>query len=286
MQNELIAVSDQSVENAGEITYCRITGSIDLDRLAQVWSEAGLPEYLLPKRPSAESSLKTALQSVKCGKRQLLRPLQGITGFALVDETAFADNLDYDTEGMLRAKVVKSPLSEPTLKFQPEDHPLVYPVRQMYERVQNHLQGSQVGAWLWNKLAFDCRAVSLRETGGVYFIPRSELPRWRKFTKAIQQASDVKIFAIPAVCAEEAVDAVFDALMQEVNQQVATIGHNLTSAGKRALSTRRARSELLKSKVEHYESLFSRELPNLKQQIDDLTSDISTASIMLMGECK
>ena len=285
----IFAVSD--VNSAGEITYCRLSGDVDVERLKEVWAQRSLDPALLPPQPTDEYALKRACLESKGGFRVLLRPLQGITGYALVTETADGKDLTYDTDGMLRAYVVYDQTADgpkiPRAVVEPENHPKAKTIRALFEEYRGTISSRLIGGnWLWGKLAALCQSVSLRDTGGVYFIPADCVDRWHVFCEAIEEASLSTIFHIPAVRADEAIFAVLAALQVEAESEIASMAEELSRAddgalGARALRSRAMRSRDVRAKVQHYEKLFERAVPGLQEKIDALDADIASAVLLL-----
>jgi len=289
MKPGIFAVSD--VNSAGEITYCRLSGDVDVDKLREVWEARGLDPALLPDPPTDEYALKRACLESKGNFRVLVRPLQGVAGYALVTETADGQDLKYDTDGMLRAYITydKSDAGQSVSKavVEPKDHPKAKSIRALFEEYRGTLSSRIIGGkWLWGKLAVLCKSVSLRDTGGVYFIPSDCVEQWHAFCDAIEEASLSTIFHIPAVRAEEAIFAVLAALQVEAESEIASMAEELSRAddgalGARALRSRAMRSRDVRAKVQHYEKLFERAVPGLQEKIDALDADIASAVLLL-----
>jgi len=290
---DIIAIS--GLETAGEITYCRLSGDVDLQKLHETWLNHGLPEDLLPSPPTEEFALQRVLEEMKSGYRVLLRKLAGKSGFALVHEEATDEELTYNTSNMLKARIRRQEITDqqgnktiqPVVQVAPKDHPQAEQIREQFEKYRNTMASRVFGGrWLWGRLAGTCKAVSLRESGGIYFIPRDQVDTWHRYCEAIHEAcAGIKIFRIPAVEEEDAVDAVLAAIKAEAEVAVAAIEEEINregdnALGLRALQTRQRRAQEVRSKVAHYESLFSRQLPELQRHIDDLDTEITGAILM------
>lgn len=289
----VIAVTEE-METAGAIVYCRVSGAIHLAELHNAWVQAGLDESLLPAGRTEESALKRAMQELPKGMRKLIRPLDGFTGFALVNEEASGEDLEYDV--MLRARVVYTPpapgTDDPTVcecKVDPADHEFADGIRAGFERHLNALTNNKISAWVWGRLAPACDAVSLRDTGGIYFIPNTHLDEWRKMVETVNTVSDVSFFGIPAMKSEDAVAAILDAISQEAKGVIERIEEELgftgeERLGERALATRETKLYAVRAKVRSYEALLGQALPDLQAKLDDLDADVTAATLIASGD--
>ena len=276
------------VESVGAITYARLVNDIPLEKLYALWVARGFDEKLLPPPATHENTLRRALVATRHGMRTLLRPLEGRNGFALVSETAKDDKLDYDTSKMLRARV-DAPENEPVqLTITPSDHPYATGIRAQFEALQHTISAHSFGSgWLWRYIAPRCQAVSLRDFGGIYFIPRGMLAQWNAWSDTIEEACPgVKIYRIPAVSGAEAIEAVMDSVRAEAEAAIAAINEELLrtgkdALGKRALRNREQRTREVRDKIAHYEGLFEIQLDDLRGQLDSLNTEIGGALLLL-----
>jgi len=292
MQPSIMAIP--GAESVGAITYSRLTNDVSLKRLRELWTERGFAKKMFISPPTAENTLRRALSSARHGLRMLLRPLEGKNGFALVAETAKDDQLDYDIKGMLRARIDYPDASKPeetTLTISPADHPRADGIKARYEELCDTVAATAFGAgWLWRYLAPRCRAVSLRDFGGIYFIPRDMMDQWNAWCDTIEEACPgVKIYRIPAVSGTEALEAIMDSLRLEAETAIASINEELLrtgsdALGKRALKNREQRTREVRDKVAHYENLFQVNLDDLQAQLNSLNTEIGGALLILADD--
>lgn len=292
MQPNIMAVA--GAESVGAITYSRLTNDVPLKRLRELWEKRGFEEKVLISPPTPENTLRRALASARHGLRMLLRPLEGKNGFALVAETAKEDQLDYDIRGMLRARIDYPDAQKPeetTLSISPATHPQAESIKARYAELSDTVAATAFGAgWIWRYLAPRCRAVSLRDFGGIYFIPRDMMDQWNAWCDTIEEACPgVKIYRIPAVSGTEALEAIMDSLRAEAETAIAAINEELLrtgsdALGKRALQNRESRTREVRDKVAHYEKLFQVNLTDLQAQLDSLNTEIAGALLMIADD--
>ena len=286
---EVVAVEQEMAGSAGEITYLGVVGGLPYADLSAAWAAAGLDPDLLPTPPTPLNALKRAMQGVKRSRRVLLHPLGGgIKGFALVTETADGRALDYDLPGIVRAEVKtdeSSGIRSTKCVVEPAGHPITQQIHDEYGKGLNTVANQMIGAWIWGALASRCHAVSLREHGGVYFIPPDRMKEWRTYCDVITSVSEVRVYHVPAMRSDDAVDAILAALNAEAEESIKRMAAEVASTdddalGGRALVTRGRKSKDIRTKVRHYEALFSRALPELQGQLDELDADIATAVLL------
>jgi hypothetical protein len=291
-QPQIMAVA--GAESVGAITYARLTNDVSIKKLRELWTARGFDENLFISAPTAENTLRRALASARHGMRMLLRPLEGKNGFALVAETAKDDQLDYDIQGMLRARIDYPDASHPeqaNLTITPANHTQTNSIRARFEELRDTVAATAFGAgWIWRYLAPRCKSVSLRDFGGIYFIPRDMVDQWDAWCDTIEEACPgVKIYRIPAVSGAEALEAIMDSLRMEAETAIASINEELLKTGtealgKRALRNREAQTREVRNKVAHYERLFQVNLDDLQAQLNSLNTEIAGALLLLADD--
>ncbi len=174
-ETDIIAI-DQHVPRAGTILMWTLSGATDLQDLTAAWLAEGLDRKDLPTPPTPAIALRRALNEQR-DSHTLVRPLtkKGPTGkkvnngFAVVDETARGDD-DLVHDIAFRAKL--DPIGRLLLtggSYAQRDA-----VRDAFDRHGDELATEDMSAWLVGMMPkFD--AVSMRGTGGVYFIPFTRL---------------------------------------------------------------------------------------------------------------
>lgn len=278
----VVAVTNQ-MQATGAIVYCRTSGGIPLAELEAEWHRLGLDPDLLPGGRTEDAALRRALLDVKFGARELVRPLAGSAGLALVDESAQNEDLDYVI--LLRARVVYTPHAPTTVAVDPPDHPRAVALADAFAEHLLKLSNAKISAWIWGILGGHVRTVSLRETGGVYFVPKTTLATWRGMTEAISNVADVKFYEIPAMNSDDAVEAILDAIQAEAEAEINGMAVDLAKTGeealgKRALATREGTARRVRDKVREYETLLGKQLAGLQSKMDTLDADLSAAMLM------
>jgi len=147
-------------------------------------------------------------------------------------------------------------------------------LRATYWHHVEHVSTVDISAWLIRQAAH-CDALSLRDTGGVYFIPRHALDNWRTRADALHGASRCRVLLIPAMNGEEALEAAVQALLDECSAFSAALEQELEAdtLGARALETRGGQAKRLLEKLTRYETLFGKVA---QEVLSDVRTQIET----------
>lgn len=264
---------------AGLQTFWTLTGTIDYDRLAAAWLAAGLDEALLPTPPTPRRALKRALKH-EASKRRLVRPLAESAGYAIVNEDATDDTTSYE----VRATAKLNPVGRPVIESS------VFPADGLQAEVEHHydealaaLSTADVSGWLCN-LAEGLRAVSLRPTGGIYFVPAAHVEEWLRYREVVVGVSGSTIERVPMMAVESVFDAIMHAVQEDLGRVAETLERKLTEAqageiGPRAVATQVREAHEAEAKLAQYEELMGRNLVGLRERLDGLRAALVIAAL-------
>jgi hypothetical protein len=280
MTGDQIVVVDGSDNTAGRIVYGRLSGTIEYETLVDAWKERDLPEEILPKAPTKEYALRRAFRELGA-KRMLVRPLgDDVAGYALVHERASSSALSHEQD--LTGSLAKGSDGELHLTLSPHDHPYAAQVRQRFAEAQDELDTRLFSHWFWKKVIDWVDAVAQRPGGGMYFVPRQRLDDWYKAIEVIKEVSDHKIFSIPAMHCNEAVEAILDAILCESEDMLSKIDSELSAyqkgekaMGSRALKNRVSVCDAATAKLEVYEELLEMKLDSIQERVGNLQAKYS-----------
>lgn len=284
-----LIVTPETVTTAGAISYWRLSGPVRLDALRAAWEGQGLDPELLPAPPSPETAFGRAVRELQ-HKRQLVRPLARRGVWVVVDEQVRPGQVLAHRQ-LLRAVYNPARPSNADLTCidatPDEFRRLEYKIADNYARFRGELDPADISAWLVH-LTSKQNAVSLRDTGGIYFVPRPGVEFWRKVVTAVRSVSAHQLFTIPAMKNSEAIDAISDAvsqeaaaLVEEMDKELAATGDD--ALGERALRTRAAQCRAQLDKVTAYEELLGVKLGAVRERIDQLSANIAHA-VLIAGE--
>jgi hypothetical protein len=253
---------------AGAMVWWRLSGDVSVACITQALASTGI---VPPAAPTEEAALKRALGKFAKGGRKLARKMdERGRRLAVVREMADAgqDDLDYDVE--IRATLEQNSTGGVSLVTRP----YTSEIHDAYEAAKITLTSDDIGLWLVRSAAVRADAVSLREGGGVYFVPAHGLQAWRAVWEAIRSCAGHKAFEIPAFADDDsAVEGILDSLTQAVATGLAQIEAKAEEGlGERAAETQRKRVEDLRARVARYEGVLGAKATHLHEACDRLAA--------------
>lgn len=278
LDGKLIAVTED-VATAGATVWWRLSGDVKRTDLADGLEQAGLPEGWLPEMPSPEVCLRRAVAEQRQSRR-LVRPLKG-HGWAVVEETADENDVEYETQRTVRLDMVGHVAFSPPMLDDLENE-----VCDAYERYLYTLTKSDISTWLVNQVEHSLDSVSLRERGGIYFIPHSQMDRWRQLVHAVTLHTENRLWTLPTLHCDDAVNAVLDAVVTEAEAAIDEMTNELLSGalGQRALETREEACGAMARKIRRYEQLLGCKIEGLNVKLGEIEREITIAALALDAE--
>lgn len=266
---KFIAVPSLPSETAGAIVLWRLSGEVNYTALAAEWEKRGLDARLLPALPSPTVALHRAVEGQR-GPRRLVRPLGGRNGWAVVAEKAEEDDLDYSIQTRVKLDTAHR------IVIDPAEGEMAVSLRAAFDHYLDTLVLGDISEWLCDRVV-GLHAVPLRDTGGVYFIPRSSVADWQRMASALEAASDCVCHEIAALQTAEAVECILDAVAQEVENEAAAMEKEINDLGERGLRNRMEHCEKVEAKIELYEGLLGAKQEALHERLTRLKASIGAA---------
>jgi len=167
----------------------------------------------------------------------------------------------------------------------PEDQDLADAILASARAQEGVLTAMDVSSWLLWVLRHHVQAVSLRERGGFYFVPRDRLPVWRQVVAVVRACSGHRLFEIPAMRTEEAVEAILTAIRDEAAERMAEMEAYLAGeVSTRGLNSWERRLGELQEKLAHYAELLGVALPDLDAKAITLKGAVQAARIVAASQ--
>lgn len=106
---------------------------------------------------------------------------------------------------------------------------------------------------------------TLREAGGIYYVPEQALPVWEQVMAAFQESGGSRVYCVRTVMDTQTVRAVKDAIVSEVCSKAGELTDEITSGslGPTAIENRKAKALALHARVHEYEGILSETLGHL-----------------------
>lgn len=160
-------------------------------------------------------------------------------------------------------------------------------VERFWHYIEN-IASTDVSSWLIAQ-AHECDALSMRDTGGIYFIPRDNLDDWRKRIDALHEHTNCRVHLVPAMNAREALDAVLQSLLDECSAFTDALGNDIVdeNLGARALQNRAEQAKEFLGKLDRYANLLGPiaegRLAQLRDQIETQQHNAVEAALSMGG---
>jgi hypothetical protein len=212
-------------------------------------------------------------------RRRLVRPLANSKGWSIVNEHANGDDLTYEQGVSVKVD------AGGRLTIEPVDSAEAGLISTTYANHLDHLATTDISGLLC-RMVGKSSAVSLRDTGGFYFVPRANLDGWRKVVSVIRSVSAHKVYEMPALASDEAVGAILDAIETEASADVAALEEALDNPklGVRALEGRIDKCGRVEKKVAQYEALLGRSLEHLTEKLASIQARLTEAALAKQAE--
>jgi hypothetical protein len=141
------------------------------------------------------------------------------------------------------------------------------------------LNTDDISAWLTER-AGALGALTLRATGGFYFIPRGRTLLWEDVKKILESVSSNVVYTMHVLHASDAIESVMAALVAEAESQATKIEGEIATLGKRGLGNRAQKVVDLREKVGDYEALLGKHATNLHDRLEHLQAAVAQAILV------
>lgn len=269
------------------------------ERLRQELAAIGLEDYTPCQRTEA-AALKMALEeyaddmladrrkrkgdngeAVKRDKIVQALLSQKDDGFEVVDVTRKEKSNDYVCD--FRAKIVKpSPDAEGVVEIS-YGYANQAKIQSAYEVYRATLGGTAIGGALV-EIVKAMQGVSLKDSGGVYWLPPNKCERWEEIIRAFESAGDNKVYIMRTVMDLQTVRAVSDNIADEVLKANQDLQDEICSGkhGEKAVLNRLEKARGLHKRVRDYENILGKTMQGLHDAL--LVAETASASAVAIQE--
>ena len=268
--NDLIATA-QHDQTTGAVTYWKLSGDVDLAQLAQAWEAEGLDPAWLPAAVSATTALQRAVNEQRSADTLVRKDPKG--GWSLVIESKVNQELVYKVAARFWLDTNEAVQCDRPVG------PRAQAIIAAYTQARSVLSTQDSSNWLV-ALARRLGAVLLRETGGIYFVPRPCIAKFHAAKRAVAAATAHTVYEIPAIQSAEVTMAVFDALQKEVLDEIADMEKDLANDTVRGstLVARLNHCREVIAKVQGFERLLGKPVGDAVAQLTDLKDRFAKAA--------
>lgn len=263
----------------GDIAFWALADArIARSDLETVWTSAGLGLELLPDPPTAERALKLAVREGQVGQRERLLRLgkedDDEIVFAVVHERRDgAGNVTFTQEARIRLDRHREVVSS---DVQTE---LVQAVSSSFQVLRTTHTADDVRRGLVKALG-SWGAVTLREGGGIYFVPSPYADNVRRLQSAIERIGSSRLYLLPVHESPEATRSLGEIAKGSLEAELAALQTEIaafvSSPPERAstLLRRFDAFEALRGRAQLYRNILHIQVQDLDQQLDSMSAAV------------
>jgi len=264
----------------GDVLYWTLADArVTRSTLEQVWTGAGLDPALLPEPPTAERTIKAAARSAAIGQAdRLVRPAletERQIAFGIVREQKSVDgSLSYAHE----ASVTLDRDTEVAFTDVP-GHVLARAILARFQEQLGTHSSDDIRRGVMNVLG-SCAAITLRDHGGVYFVPAPHAGTLSKLQAAVEKLGNSKLYLLPVHSSADANRTLGDAAKLAIEDELAALkveveGFMASPPDRPSTLVRRldAFSEL-QARAELYKQVLFVTVADLDQTLATLTASV------------
>lgn len=273
-------VVENDVQGAGAMTFWTLRGSVTHSSLKNEWLKQGLHEDLLLDAPSNEVLLRRAVDDLASGGL-FVETVKSTGELALV----FKDEIDGLPQYTPMAKWKLSDDKQqpvPVQTFSADgDTSLHEIVTSTFLNNLGRVTSNDVSVWLTRLTTAMSGVVARPDTGGIYFIPPFTIASWRKVKAVLAAVTQHRIFNIPMLKNDEAIETIFFSTMQEMSKTIAALDKELENADNKredGLKTQAEKAATAKAKLARLEAFMGRTMPEISDKLETLRAGLFAAA--------
>jgi hypothetical protein len=221
--DKLTTALNKGGQHLGDLIWWTLAEArIDRSTLENIWAGAQLaPEYL-PDPPTAEKALKSAVREAAIGQPDRLIRLgkedEAEIIFAVVRETKHTDgSITYQQETrVFLDRQVES------ISFDIPGHDLAAVITTRFGELRSTHMADDVRRSMM-KVLDACAAVTLRDHGGVYWVPSPYAETVRRLQGAIEKIGSSRVYLLPVHASADASKTLGDAAKVAIEDELAAL---------------------------------------------------------------
>ena len=269
-------------EHLGDLVWWTLSdASTPRATLEALWTGAGLPNTLLPEVPTADKAFKTAVRACQVGVTDTLIRLgkdeDDELVFAIVHESKTGDgSLHHHQE----TRVVLNRVAEQISSDVP-DHPLVVAIRDAFHQLRHTHTADDVRRAIVRALR-SFAAVTLRESGGVYWVPRTCQREVRQLEKAIGGLGASRFYVVPVHHTSAGADTLGEAAKSSLEAELHALQEELKAfhaeppSRPSTLERRLDAFTALRSRAQLYRDILKVQVDDLEAQLDSMGATVAS----------
>jgi len=280
--DKLTSALNKGGNHLGDLIWWTLAEArIDRSTLENIWASAQLaPEYL-PDPPTAEKALKSAVREAALGQPDRLIRLgkedEGEIIFAVVRETKHEDgSVTYQQE----TRVILDRQVE-SVSFDIPGHDLAAAITSRFGELRSTHMADDVRRSMM-KVLDACAAVTLRDHGGVYWVPAPYAETVRRLQGAIEKIGSSRVYLLLVHASADANRTLGDAAKVAIEDELAALkaevdGFMASPPDRPSTLVRRLDAfEGLQARANLYRDVLQVHVQDLEATLSGLTTTVET----------
>lgn len=268
--------SAQDLALLGHLVYWSISEFRMSDvQYKSLLAQVGIDEARYAKSVRPQTILTAVLKTKTKGSRDKFHRKsvddKSIAGFAILNQTTDSDanvTIQQETK-VVFDKETKAVRVEGNQKDEIQD---------TYKNFLGTFSQDQFRTLVLKYLRGECEAISLRDTGGVYFVPIKHEEAFRKLEQLFKLIPQSSIEVLPIPNLEEAKQTMWKALVTDLTGEIKELSEEISgmvTVSPKVFARRVDKFKQLKAKTEMYGELLSGTFEDLTSRIDSLENRLS-----------
>jgi len=270
-------IAVDSADGAGAVTWWRCS-DVDHTALCEKLTALGVDAKHHPVMVDDAQLLTRGLNhlathgNLRSGGKLKVIPLGDTSCYSLERTTVVNRDVHHTT-------VLKVLLKDGSLHCWEDETGAAEQLAASVDKFRGVLDGYDVGMWLAGVVLPSMNALTLRDRGGVYYVPPTTIARYREIAGALADLSKCRIFEMPAMECEQACAAILDAVQREAEKAARKMEDELIDGdlSPRALKNRTRDIDKVLSKVASYEAMLGASLTTLHERFELLSAQVAAA---------
>ena len=262
-----------TVQTSGCVTFWTVSDNTSYTALAAAL--ANLPFAVkMPNPRTPGRALQAALTKKFGGPDRLVRPLDTKDGYCVVSEAKGSDDNSYQT--IVTCKVTSDGHDIATIP----NGSVTRMVKDQWMIERDLVDARAITpALLWGVTVLG--GVSLRRTGGIYFVPHAGMSQWEQLGQAVESAGPNSVYRIRMEADTVTLRSVAVAITAEITEASDTLMDAIRNGGlgERAVANRKQAATILRRKVQAYEAILGKSLDGLVTMLDRVDAALTAATL-------
>lgn len=280
--DKITSVLNQGGQHLGDLIWWTLAEArIDRSALENLWARAQLAPEHLPDPPTAEKALKAAVREAAVGQPDRLIRLgkedETEIVFAVVRETKHADgSVAYQQE----TRVILDRKAE-SVSSDVVGHDLAGVITTRFGELRATHTPDDVRRAMMKTLDA-CAAVTLRDHGGVYWVPAPYAELVRRLQRAVEKIGSSRVYLLPVHASADANRTLGEAAKIAIEDELAQLkaeveGFIAAPPDRPSTLVRRLDAfEALKMRAALYRDVLQVRVQDLDQTLKDLTGSVES----------